>query len=942
MKREITDPKRAEEDRKVTHIRLVDTLESMTDGFVSLDKNWHYTYVNRRAAELFGRTPEELIGKHIWTEFPEGIGQRFYHNYYKAVQEQKPIVMEEYYPPWNRWFENRIYPTKDGLSIFFQEITERKRAELIVSNQNQLLEMIASGRPLVETMTALILFIESQAAEMLCSIVLLDEDGKKIRHLAAPSLPREFMQAIDGAAIGPSAGSCGTAAHRGEAVIVEDIATDPLWANYYHLALPHNLRACWSTPIFDEAHHVLGTFAVYYRKPATPDSFHLRLIEIATHIASISISRNRDEEILRRSEQQLGLIYDTVNDVIFLLEVQANDRYRFVSVNHAFLLATGLNAGQIVGKYVEEVLPPSAHEMVFPKYRIAIQEKRTIQWEEVSVYPSGKKIAIVKVNPVFDERGVCTNLVGAVHDITEFREAEEAVRKSQEELEHIYKTAPVGLALVDENLRYLRMNEELAAMYGRPAEELLGQTVREILPEFAPKLEAVYRKVLESGQPVRDVEVHGTTPPQPGRERDWTNSYFPLISGDGKVRGVNVVVREITDRAATSAFGQLALGDMDVEGLFRVALDIVAKTLGTPYVIVFELMPDSKSLIPRASQGWTVEVPRVGAGSESLAGYTMSIGEPLVIEDLRNETRFGLPQHLLQQKIISSMTVVIPGKKAPYGILGAYSTNRREFNPPETHFLQSVANILGTVIERKRLEEQIFQTQKLELIGSLAAGVAHQLNTPLAVIMMRLQMLKEDLATIEQKAPLGQVDGILSAAKKMSTIIQDLLNFSRLPELKKEKVQIEFVLQQILSFVEVRARKQHVELQQNFSDNIPAFDADKNRLEQALLNIVVNALDAMPEGGTLSVSTAVTTQAEMDYLRIEFRDNGSGMTADETGKIFDPFFTTKPVGQGTGLGLSVTYEIIRSHGGEIKVISEKGDGSTFHVLIPLSSSDPES
>ena len=942
MKREITQRKQDEENLTHTHIRLADTLESMTDGFVSLDKNWHYTYVNRRAAEMFGRTPEELIGKHIWTEFPEGIGQRFYHNYYKAVEEQKPIIIEEYYPPWNRWFENRIYPTKDGLSIFFQEITERKRTEQLVNNQNQILEMIASGRPLAETMNALILFIESQAPDMLCSIVLLDEEGKHIRHLAAPSLPREFMQAIDGAPIGPKAGSCGTAAYRGEAVIVQDITTDPLWADYYHLAVPHNLRACWSTPIFDEERRVLGTFAIYYRKPGSPDAFHLRLIEIATHIASISISRNRDEEILRRSEQRLGLIFDTVNDVIFLLEVQPEDRYRFVSVNHAFLAATGLNAGQIIGKYVEEVIPPDSHKLVFTKYKTAIQEKRTVQWEEVSIYPSGKKTAIVKVNPVFDERGVCTNLVGAVHDITEFREAEEAVRKSQEELEHIYKTAPVGLALVDENLRYIRVNQELAAIYGKPAEELLGKTVLEMLPSLAPTLEAVYRKVLETGQPVRDVEVHGTTPPQPGRERDWINSYFPLISGDGKVRGVNVVVREITDRAATSAFGQMALGDMDIEGLFRVALDIVAKTLGTPYVIIFELMPDSENLAPRATRGWTVEVPRVGAGNQSLAGYTMTVGEPLVIEDLRQETRFGIPSHLQEQKIVSSMTVVVPGTKAPYGILGAYSTSRREFSPPETHFLQSVANILGTVIERKRLEEQIFQKQKLELIGSLAAGVAHQLNTPLAVIMMRLQMLKEDLAAIEQKAPMGQVDGILSATKKMSMIIQDLLNFSRLPELKKEKVQIESVLKHTLSFVEVRARKQHVELKLNFSDNIPAFDGDKNRLEQALLNIVVNALDAMPEGGTLSISTALSRQPEIDSVRIEFRDTGTGMSADETAKIFDPFFTTKPVGEGTGLGLSVTYEIIRSHGGEIKVISQKGQGSTFHVLIPLSSSDAAS
>lgn len=421
MKRIVSEQKQAEASFIEAHDRLIDTLETMTDGFVSLDKDWRYTYINKRAAEMFHRKPEDLIGKHIWTEFPEGIGQTFYHNYYKAIEEQKPITMEEYYPPWNRWFENRIYPTRDGLSIFFQEITERKRAEELVNGQKQLLEMIASGVSLSKTLAALIQFIESQAPQMLCSVVLLEE-GTRIRHAAAPSLPDEFITLIDGSPIGPNAGSCGTAAFRGEPVLVEDIATDPLWVDYKEFALPHDLHACWSTPIFDEQHKVLGTFAMYYRKPCLPEPLHLQLIEIATHIAAICISRNRDEDTLRRSEEQLALIYDTVSDIIFLLDVGADNRFRVITVNQPFLLATGLSSDQVVGRYVEEIIPPSSQALVFGNYRKAIQEKKPVQWEEVSVYPTGKKIAIVTVSPVFDERGGCTNLVGAIHDMSSVKQ----------------------------------------------------------------------------------------------------------------------------------------------------------------------------------------------------------------------------------------------------------------------------------------------------------------------------------------------------------------------------------------------------------------------------------------------------------------------------------------------------------------------------------------
>jgi diguanylate cyclase (GGDEF)-like protein len=180
---------------------------------------------------------------------------------------------------------------------------ELPRLVNLALGQNHILERIANGSPLRETLSALLLFIERDVPEMLCSVLLLDEDGRHLRLGAAPSLPDAYSKAIDGAAIGPQAGSCGTAAFLKKQVVVEDTEVDPLWVDYRDLARRHGLRACWSTPIFRDS-RVIGTFAMYFREPRLPASAHYQLIAIATHVAAIAIGRDIREAVIRESEER--------------------------------------------------------------------------------------------------------------------------------------------------------------------------------------------------------------------------------------------------------------------------------------------------------------------------------------------------------------------------------------------------------------------------------------------------------------------------------------------------------------------------------------------------------------------------------------------------------------------------------------------------------------
>jgi len=185
-------------------------------------------------------------------------------------------------------------------------IEHEKTEEEFRLGQSKILQKLAANAPLSEILERLVLLIEAQAPGMLCSVLLLSEDGDHVRHGAAPSLPPEYVKAIDGSAIGPKVGSCGTAMYRGEPVVVTDILTDPLWEDYRDLAVSNGLRACWSTPILSGRGKVLGSFAMYYREPRTPTGEEAGLTEVATRIAGLAVEHHAAKAILARTQAELA------------------------------------------------------------------------------------------------------------------------------------------------------------------------------------------------------------------------------------------------------------------------------------------------------------------------------------------------------------------------------------------------------------------------------------------------------------------------------------------------------------------------------------------------------------------------------------------------------------------------------------------------------------
>ena len=237
--------------------------------------------------------------------------------------------------------------------------------------------------------------------------------------------------------------------------------------------------------------------------------------------------------------------------------------------------------------------------------------------------------------------------------------------------------------------------------------------------------------------------------------------------------------------------------------------------------------------------------------------------------------------------------------------------------------------LVEDISQRVRLEQQLIQNEKLTSLGLLAAGVAHEVNTPLAVISNYIQMLAKELPGDDARHKL--IDKIIHQTFRASEIVNNLLNFSRTGAAEFTKVDLNAVVEETLSLVSHPFKSAHVQVIKTLQKELPSVLGSSNRLQQVFLNLFMNARDAMPSGGMLEVRTA----AHNGYVEVEITDTGMGIPRENLIRIFDPFFTTKSSGRGTGLGLSVSYGIIKEHAGKVDVRSTPGKGTSFRMEFPV-------
>lgn len=633
--------------------------------------------------------------------------------------------------------------------------------------------------------------------------------------------------------------------------------------------------------------------------------------------------RKQAERALEQSEAKNRAILAAMPDL--MIRFGADGTYREI-------FATGCNfevlsAGSM-GQSMFDVLPAEMAEQAYHYLQQALQTGELqvfeqqlqvgdrIQYEEARVIKSGA-----------DE------VLFIIRDISDRKQAELALLQKQEtivqqlaEIETIYQSAPIGLNVLDRDLRFVRINQRLAEMNGLPIEAHIGHTVREVLPNLAERSEQILRPILVTGEPQFNVEIRGETPAQPGVERVWLESFLPIKDGD-QVIGISTVCEEITDRIA--AENKLK----ESEERLRTILD------HSPAVIY---------LLDRQNRHLLV--------NHSYANLLSTTPEQLVGKSLNEvwpaEIAATFSAHNQQILVTRQLLQVEEGIPHPDGLHTHLTVKFPLYDTTGT--IYALCGISTDITEKKQFEAQFYQAQRLESLGTLASGIAHDLNNVLTPILMIAQLLQITQTALDE-AGRERLKLLENSAKRGANLVKQILSVTRgVNPGERKPVDLAALLQEIATMSRQSFPKD-IELRCNLPapperHGLGVVFADPTHLHQIFLNLCINARDAMPEGGVLTISaTNVWVDEAMaayhldahvgHYAVVTIEDTGVGITPEVRDRMFDPFFTTKAPGRGTGLGLATVLGLVKTYDGFLQVLSEVGKSTQFKVYLPILETD---
>jgi PAS domain S-box-containing protein len=393
-------------------------------------------------------------------------------------------------------------------------ITALKRHERLEEARLCIFERLARGAPLPEVLALVTKYIEQARPDFLASIMLVDDDGRYLLLGSAPRLPPDYQDALGRIEIGEGIGICGTAACRGTTVIAEDLASHPYCDAFRELIIKTGLRACWSEPIKDSVGKILGTFCIYWFQPGRPADDDLKLVHQASHLAAIAIERKRAETLLLESEQRYREIFDNSLDSLFLLEVTEEGHFRTIEVNPATERNLGMGRAELLGKNIEEILPPHIAARAIAEYQRCVDSGAPLDSEMELDLPAGNLTFHSTLIPVLGAYGRIQRIVGIFRDITERKNAERILHVREQEFRALVENSPDVIARFDLQGRFIYTNPVTQALLGKPLDKILGKRPDEALPHLnaARAFRNTLERIVRTGEATEEEIIMDAAP----------------------------------------------------------------------------------------------------------------------------------------------------------------------------------------------------------------------------------------------------------------------------------------------------------------------------------------------------------------------------------------------------------------------------------------------
>jgi len=939
---DVTERKRAEGNLRQSEEELRQLIDAIPQQVFVFDSDWNPLFANRRELEYTGLTPQEAQSKDAVARIfhPEDLTKL------EVMRERMrtegvPFEMEarirgkdgEY-----RWFLIRDNPLRDERGRVLRwygtrtDIEDRKRAEeslhrlnrelRAISNCNQTLLRAVDEQTLLNDICRIV--CEEAGYRMAWVGYAQHDEAKTVRPVAWAGAEDGYLATanISWADTERGQGPGGTAIRSGTSVYTHDFATDPRYAPWRESALQHGFRSGLSVPLKDDNGDVFGEFAIYSAEPNafTPDEVRL-LEELAGDLAfGITVMRTRIER--DEAEESLALrsfALNNVREAAFLTDKHA----RFHYVNEESCRILGYTREELLAMHVWDIDPDFPEER-WPDHWGALKAQRSLTFEGRH-RAKGGRVFPVEISANYSEyRGKAYNLA-LVRDITERKRAEEALRdaiiesekqrdasqSASDELKTIFDSVPATVWYKDTKNNFLRVNRAVAALIGKAVEEIEGRSAWEVFPAEGDSYYADDLEVIRSRQP--KVGIVESVTVADGTVRWVQTDKVPIVDHAGNVQSLVAFAVDITERKRAEE----ALRESETR--FRTFVDHAGDAL---FVLDFE-------------QGTIIDVNRQAC--ESL-GYTRQelIGKtPLAFhldsdratvesaaERAAGETVFDRHSH--RRKDGSTFPVEVHTSVVSYG-------GRR--------FLLKVARDIS---DRLRTEEQREKLRQLEadlahinrvsMMGELTASLAHEIRQPIAAAITSadacLRWLMRNPPDLE-RARLA-VARVKDDGARAADVINRLRSFYKkgTPS-EREMVDVNEVIREMIVLLRNEAIRHSVSVRPELAEGIPKVIADRVQLQQVLMNLMLNALEAMQDtGGELMIRSQLKQDGQ---LLISVSDAGVGLPAENANRIFDAFFTTKP--QGSGMGLAITRSIVESHGGRLWATANDGPGATFHFTL---------